>query len=162
MKWVSVNSASNQETYHLFKNDKKILTVILNPFSNSARVECEEQKRIFFIRKEGFLRNKTVLLNEYGVRIGELGHENNEQFINLNDEKFYYNTSNNAGNELVLYKDKKENPIVSCNLLIDEGSSTIQFKKDKKLSDTSHPGLLMALCWYMFLPATKEQTIEFA
>lgn len=73
MRWQPVSSSSNNEVYHLYKDDKKILTLTLNPFSNTARVECDKQKRVFLIRKEGFLRNKTVLRNEYGMKIGELG-----------------------------------------------------------------------------------------
>jgi hypothetical protein len=162
MKWVSIQSASNNETYHLYKDDKIILTVILNPFSNSARVECEKQKRVFLIRKEGFRRNKTVIRNEYGVKIGELGQENKENFIDVNNERFFYTTQNNPLAELVLYKDSKQNPFVTCGLTTKDGNSKVQFTKDQQLSETSHPGLLMALCWYMFLPVTKENVVEYA
>ncbi len=162
MRWQSVSSASNNEVYHLYKDDKKILSLTLNPFSNTARVECDKQKRVFLIRKEGFLRNKTVLRNEYGIKIGELGHENKENFIDVNEERFYYTTHNNPLAQLVLYKDSKDKPFVTCGLSTIEGTAAVHFTKDKQLSDTSHPGLLMALCWYMFLPVTKENVVEFA
>ena len=90
MRWESVASTSNNEIYHLYKEDKKLLTLILNPFSNTARVECEKQKRVFLIRKEGFRRNKTVLRSEYGIKIGELGQENKANFIDVNEERFFY------------------------------------------------------------------------
>jgi hypothetical protein len=121
-------------------------------------MKCNKQKRIFFIRKEGFLRNKTVLLNEYGIRIGELGHENNESFIAINEEKFFYTTNDNPEEELIFYTDSKEKQIVTCNITVKNGNPDVKFEKNKKLSETSHPGLLMALCWYMFLPATKEKS----
>jgi hypothetical protein len=162
MRWETVASTSNNEVYHLYKGDKKILTLSFNPFSNSARVECEKQKRVFLIRKEGFLRNKIVLRNEYGVKIGELGHENKENFVDVNDERFYYTTHNNPLAELVLYKESREQPFVTCGLSAKEGNTAVNFSKDKKLAGTSHPGLLMALCWYMFLPVAKENTVEFA
>lgn len=160
MRWDSITSASNNEIYHLYKEDKKLLTLTLNPFSNTARVECEKQKRVFLIRKEGFRRNKTVLRNEYGIKIGELGQENKENFIDVNNERFFYTTHNNPLAELVLYKESKENPFVSCGLSVKEGNAAVHFTKDKKLSDTSHPGLLMALCWYMFLPVAKENVVD--
>jgi hypothetical protein len=162
MKWESATSASNHEVYHLYKDDKKILTLAINPFSNSARVECEKQKRVFLIRKEGFRRNKTVLRNEYGIKIGELGQDNKENFIDVNDERFYYTIQNNPLAELVLYKESKDKPFVTCGLGIKDGDPAVNFTKDKKLSDSTHPGLLMALCWYMFLPVAKENTVEFA
>jgi hypothetical protein len=158
MRWESVDNNSSNEVYHLYKDDKKILTLVLNPFSNTARVECEKEKRVFLIRKEGFRRNKTVLRNEYGMKIGELGHENNKHFIDVNNERFFYTTHNNPLTELVLYKESAQQPFVTCGLTTSEG---VQFKKDKQLlADTSHPGLLMALCWYMFLPVTKEKAVE--
>lgn len=162
MRWESITSSSNNEIYHLYKDDKKLLTLILNPFSNSARVECEKQKRVFLIRKEGFRRNKTVLRNEYGIKIGELGQENKENFIDVNEERFFYTTHNNPMAELVLYKDSKDKPFVTCGLSAKGGSAAVHFTKDKQLSGTSNPGLLMALCWYMFLPVTKENAVEFA
>ena len=162
MRWEPVASNSGNEVYHLYKDDKKILSVNLNPFSNAARVECDKQKRVFLIRKEGFRHHKTVIRNEYGVKIGELGHENNENFIDVNDERFYYTTGNNPLAEMVLYKESKDKPFVTCRLTNREGDTAVQFSKDKQLADTSHPGLLMALCWYMFLPVTKENVAEFA
>ncbi len=160
MRWESAGSNSNNEIYHLYKDDKKLLTLTLNPFSNTARVDCEKQKRVFVIRKEGFRHHKTVIRNEYGVKIGELGQENKETFIDINEEKFYYTSHNNPLPELVLYKDSKDKPIVTCSLSTMEGSTGVHFTKDQKLAGTSHPGLLMALSWYMFLPVTKENMVE--
>ena len=159
MRWESVKSTSDNEIYHLYKEDKKILTLTLNTFSQTARVECEKQKRVFLIRKEGFLRNKTILCNEYGIKIGELGQENKENYIDLNDERFFYTMHNNPLAELVLYKESKDKPFVSCGLSVKDGNAAVHFTKDTKLSETSHPGLLMALCWFMFLPVTKENVV---
>jgi hypothetical protein len=156
MRWEFINTNSTNEVYHLYKDDKKILTLVLNPFSNSARVECENEKRVFLIRKEGFLRNKTVIRNEYGYKMGELGHEHQENYININDDKFFYKTQDKPEAELVLYKDSIENPFVSCTMSSNDGDKSVHFTKDNNLSKTSHPGLLMALCWYMFLPVTKK------
>jgi hypothetical protein len=162
MRWETISSNSNNEVYHLYKDDKKILTLAFNPFSSSARVECEKQKRVFLIRKEGFRRNKIVLRSEYGIKIGELGHENKENFIDVNDERFYYTIHNDPQPELVLYKESIDKPFVTCTLGTKEGDPAVKFTKDKVLSDTTHPGLLMALCWYMFLPVAKENNVEFA
>jgi hypothetical protein len=162
MRWETVSSTNNHEIYDLYKDDKKILTLALNPFSNSARVECGKQKRVFLIRKEGFRKHKTVLRNEYGIKIGELGHENDENFIEVNDKRFFFEITNNPLPEFILYKDTKDRPFVSCSLVEEKGNSKVKFKKDKNLSATAHPGLLMALCWYMFLPVAKENVAEFA
>lgn len=160
MRWESSTSPSGNETYNLIKDEVQILSLIVNPFSKAARVECDRQKRVFQIRHEGFRRNKTVVRNEYGIKIGELGQENKENFIEVNNERFFYIIENDPLPQLILYKESKDKPFVSCGLSMDEGNKAISFKKDKKLSETSHPGLLMALCWYMFLPVTKEAASE--
>jgi len=139
MRWETIASAPDNEVYHLYKDDKKILTLTLHPFYNYARVEGETEKRV-----------------------GELGHEHMQNFIDLNNERFFYTIHNNPLAELVIYKESKDKPIVVCGLNTDKGSTGIHFKKDHSLTATSHPGLLMALCWYMFLPVTKENVPAFA
>ncbi len=156
MRWEPVSSTPDQEVYHLYKDEKKILSLTLHPFSQSARVETESEKRVFQIRKEGFLRNKTVLRSEYGIKIGELGHENGRNFIDINGERYFYCIENNPLAELLVYKDQKAQPLITCGLSTEKGSPEIHFKKGHTLGQTSQPGLLMALCWYMFLPVTRE------
>ncbi|MBL7747013.1 MAG: hypothetical protein JNM19_06270 [Chitinophagaceae bacterium] len=162
MRWETSSGTNNNEVYKLYKGEKKLLTLTINPFSNSARVECEGEKRIFLIRKEGFRKNKTVLRTEYGFKIGELGIENKEHFITVNDQRFYYTIQNNPLAELILYKESKETPFVACGLSAEEGDTSVRFSKDSTLNNEPHPGLLMALCWYMFLPVAKENVVEFA
>ncbi len=157
MRWETVNSTAEHEIYHLYKDNKKLLTLELNIFSDSARIECNNEKRVFLLRKEGFRRHKTVIRNEYGIKIGEFGQENKENFVDVNEERFYFNTRHTPMPEVVLYKNLKENPIVTCGLNVKKGRSGVHFEKDKSLAGMSHPGLLMALCWYLFLPVTKEK-----
>ena len=61
MKWEITLSTSKQEVYELWHNEKKALTLEFHPFTNSARIEYADEKRVFMIRKEGFLRNKKTL-----------------------------------------------------------------------------------------------------
>ncbi|MGZ5255643.1 MAG: hypothetical protein ACXWCT_14625 [Flavitalea sp.] len=152
MRWESVIASSGNEIYHLYKDDKKIASLAIHPFTKTARVECNQEKRVFQIRKEGLLRNKTVLRTEYGIKIGQLGHENKFDYIDVNGERFYYSFETNPEPKLILYKESVDNPFVSCGLN--------SFTKDKQLSQSSHPGLLMALCWYMFLPVKEEEKLE--
>ncbi len=162
MRWETVKASEEQEIYNLYKDDEKRLTLVYNPFSNSARVECNKEKRVFLIRKEGFRRNKTVIRSEYGIKIGEFGQENKQQYIEVNNEKFFYSTRNNPLAELFLFKADAEQPVVSCGLTARSGMADVYFKKDKTLGEMPHPGLLMALCWYMFLPVAKENIAAMA
>lgn len=160
MRWETADNYGEHEVYHLYKKEKKLLTLTINTFSNSARVECNQEKRVFVIRKEGFLKNKIVLRNEYGFKIGEIGIESKENYIDINDQRFFYTIHNNPLAELVLYKESIDNPTVVCGLSASNGDTGIHFSKDSSIKTEPHPGLLMALCWYMFLPVTKESMAE--
>ena len=76
MRWETISTTDNHEVYRLKHHEKTILTLTLHPFSNTARVEKEDEKRVFQIRKEGFRRNKTVLRNEYGNQHNYCGNPN--------------------------------------------------------------------------------------
>lgn len=158
MKWELTSTSPNQEIYALWHNDKKVLAVDFHPFTNSARIEYADEKRVFLIRKEGFLRNKTVLRDEYGMRIGQLGYEKSNAttgVLELNDEKFFYTIHNNPIAELVIYKETKDKPFITCGLQTDNGNTSIKLAKGDQLSASQH-FLLMAVCWYMFLPASPN------
>ena len=158
MRWETVSITDNHEVYRLKHRDHTLLTLTLHPFSNTARVEKGDEKRVFQIRKEGFRRNKTVLRNEYGIKIGELGTEHKIHFIDLDKERFYYQIQYNPQPELLIYKDSIESPVLVCGLDVKSGKTSIQLEKDKVPASTS-TSLLMALCWYMFLPVTKEDMV---
>lgn len=162
MKWEKTNSSEQHESYRLTEGEKTLLTLTLQPFSNAIRVECKKQQQVFLVRKEGFLKNKTVLRNEYGVRIGELGQHQEQRFIELNGERFFYQVENNPLGELVLFKERPDNPLVRCGLKTDLDKPGIRFSGEENLMDTPHPGLLMALCWYLFLPVARENVAEYA
>jgi hypothetical protein len=118
--------------YELWHNEKKLLTLFVHPFTNSARIEYAAEKRVFMIRKEGFLRNKTVLRNEYGVRMGQLGHDKSnasEGQIELDGEKFFYIIHNHPVPELVIYHDTKDKPFVICGLKVNNGDASVQYNK---------------------------------
>lgn len=164
MKWVVASTSAKQEIYELWDEDKKLLTLDFHPLTNSARIESADEKRVFHIRKEGFLRNKTVLRNEYGMKIGQLGYEkgySNEGYIDLDEERFSYSIGNNPLAELKIYRENKEEPMVACKLEPRNGSTLVQFTKGNELSGAEHM-LLMSLCWYLFLPVAKENTVEYA
>jgi len=162
MKWQIASASSQQELYELWHNDKKLLSLHVHPFTNSARVEYEAEKRLFMIRKEGFRRNKTVLRNEYGVRMGQLGYDKTnttEGNIELNGEKFFYTIQTKPADELVIYKDTKEKPFLVCGLKVNDGNTSVRFNRSTELNPTEH-FLLMAVCWYMFLPVARENLVE--
>lgn len=158
MRWETISTNSRNEVYELRLQDQKLLTLTLHPFSHTGRIESENEKRVFLIRKEGFLRNKTVLRNEYGIKIGELGLENKENFIEVFDQRFYYSIDQGPSPHLVLYKKTADHPSLICELNIKGGNASVHLDKAGKLD--SHPELLVAMCWYMFLPVARKNLLE--
>jgi hypothetical protein len=158
MRWEMHASTPGHEIYALWHNDQKVVILTFHPATNSARVESAKEKRVFLIRNEGFLRSKTVMRNEYGILLSQLRYENKESFIELNNEKLFYAIRNNPLPEVVIYKESKEKPFAVCGLNI----NSAHFEKNKTLPASLASGLLLSLCWYMFLPAAKESRLEYA
>ena len=159
MKWLVNKTSPTREMHELWHENKKLLTLDYHPFTNAARIESTGEKRVFHIRKEGFLRNKTIVRNEYGIKMGQLGPDKlnaGKGFIELNDEKFTYTIDNNLHPHLSIHRENDtEKPFVTCELETTSHHPSVKFKKEKELSPVQH-FLLMSLCWYMFLPAAKE------
>jgi len=147
MKWETVTSTIGYPVYALWNNGRKLLTLVLNPASNVARVEYADEKRVLQFRKEGFLKNKTVLCNEYGIRIGRTGSEKKEQFIALDNERFFYSDASDE-QAVTIYKNSKDQPLAVCEL-------------NTTSSEDTRRSLLMTLCWYLFQPV-KERVPEFS
>ncbi len=163
LQWTIAESTNGLAVYELWNEDRKLVTLSLNLFSLTAKVECADSRRIFKIEKEGFLQTKTIIKNEYGIKIGQLNLApwfSNEGFIDLNEERFYYTSQNNPLAELIIYKSSKKKPLVVCGLKSNEHKTAIHFEKNKEIEKNSC--LLMALCWFLFMPVAKENVLEYA
>lgn len=161
MKWETVTSTIGNSVYALWNNGRKLITLGFNSSSNAARIEYMDEKRVFLIRKEGFLKNRTVLRNEYGVRIGSAGTENHQHFIEVNEERFFYTLNNDKQASITIYKQSKDQPLVVCDLDEKEKNIFTDLKNNKPVQEKAHFSLLMALCWYLFQPIPKEPALQF-
>ncbi|MEO5564747.1 MAG: hypothetical protein ABIR18_14975 [Chitinophagaceae bacterium] len=162
MKWEAVTSTIGHSVYTLCNNGRKLLTLVFNPSSKAARIEYGDEKRVFLIRKEGFLKNKTVLRNEYGVRLGHTGTENNEDFIVLNDERYFYSVDKDKHSALTIYKESKDQPLAVCEVSVDEKDMLIDLSGQTKLKDDAKYSLLLTLCWYLFHPTRAQRPLEYS
>jgi hypothetical protein len=57
---------------------KNYLHSLITPLPGTLRISADDEKESFLIGREGFLRRRTVLRNEYGIRIGQLTYDNNQ------------------------------------------------------------------------------------
>lgn len=161
MKWETVTSTIGQSVYTLWNNGRQLVTLVFNSSSNAARIEYEDEKRVFLIRDEGFRKNKTVLRTEYGIRIGHTGTENNENFIVLNDERYYYSVNDKQEPEVTIYKESIDHPLAVCGLNIQD--DLLAKKGAKKLvQEKTLYSLLIGLCLYLFKPLKREKPIGYS
>jgi hypothetical protein len=152
MKWTSASSSPALETFELWDGNRKLLTLDYHPFTNAARIEHAAQRRVFMIRREGFLRNRVVLRDEYGMRIGQLNFDKGNSHrgnIELENEKFNYTFTGTEERQLQMSRDQSGEPPVICD-----------FKHGMPLGNLgtlplSQQCLLMAFSWYLGLHAEK-------
>ena len=160
MKWETVTSSIGQTVYTLWNNGRKLSTLVFNSSSNAARIEYADEKRVFLIRDEGFRKNKTVLRTEYGIRIGHTGSEKNENFIVLNDERYFYSVDDKKEPAVTIYKESIDRPLAVCGLDIKD-DLLAKAGSRKPLQQKTLYSLLIGLCWYLFNPAESEKTLGY-
>lgn len=158
MKWETVTSSIGQTVYTLWKNGRKLSTLVFNSTSNAARIEYADQKRVFLIRDEGFRKNKTVLRTEYGIRIGHTGTENHENFIVLNNERYFYSVDDTKEPAVTIYKESIDHPLAVCSLNIQNDMLTRAGSK-KPMHEKTLYSLLIGLCLYLFNPVANEKNV---
>ena len=129
--------------YELWDSEEKLLALNFHPGSGSLRITAEDEKRVFLVGREGVLRPRTVLRNEYGVRITLLVYENgndNIGTIDVDNEKFSYSIHP----DLTIHRNGKS--LVTCEL---------------PPAHDNYDLLVLTLCWYLFT-VVRRNAEEFA
>ena len=155
MKWETVTSSIGQTVYTLWNNGRKLSTLVFHSSSNAARIEYADERRVFLIRDEGFRKNKTVLRNEYGIRIGHTGSENNENFIVLNEERYFYSIADKNESAVTIYKESIDRPLAVCGLNIQDDLLAKSGVK-RPMPEKAFFSLLVGLCLYLYNPVEKS------
>ncbi|HET9824515.1 MAG TPA: hypothetical protein VFP87_04240 [Chitinophagaceae bacterium] len=147
MKWLRVSSNSRHENYELWNSDEKLLTVNYYSEKGSIRINTHHEKRVFLIGKQGFLRSRIVLRNEYGIRMGQLtydGNQDNRGSIELSDEHFTYLIQDGSSFGAAIYNNSEM--LLTCEL---------------PPASANHDMLILTLCWYIS-SAVKTKIQEYA
>jgi hypothetical protein len=156
MRWDQISDNEGTKVYELRHNEECLLTLTDNVIAGTVRIESAVEKRTFVIGSEGLFNSKTILRNEYGFRIGELGIENNENFIVMENEKFHYAVNGTSPVEFIIYKTSRQQPLITCKLNMPfPQQELISFKGKKIFNPLHYASLLMSLCWYILPPVIK-------
>jgi len=147
MKWLSITTRAQEKIYELWNSKKKLLALAYHPASGTLRVSADDEKRVFLIGREGFLRRRTVLRNEYGIRIGQLVYDNNQDnhgTIDVYEEDFTYILQNDPDPKASIYRNSEllaasELPVIS-----------------KDINSDNNDLLMLTLCWYTSATVKKQ------
>ena len=104
-----------------------------------------------------------MLRNEYGIRIGHTGSENNENFIELNNQRYFYSVDDKQQPAVTIYKESIDHPLAVCKLDIQDDLLAKSGIK-KPLQQKTLYSLLLRLCLYLFKPVAEQprQAYSFA
>lgn len=152
MKWLSTTKDSHQEIYELWDKEEKQLVLAYHPDSATVRISANNEKRVFLIGRKGFLRRRTVLRNEYGVRMGQLSIDTNlenQGAIDIYKEGFTYLLQYNGAAKASIYRNGKM--IVACELP----------DVSENINSDNYDLLMLTLCWYVST-SVKKQVAEYA
>jgi len=135
MKWTLVSSNGHYEIYELWDNKEKLLAFSYHVVHGTARIFSDEP-RVFILRKEGFLKTKTALLNEYGIKMAILTEETDTHsgLIEMDRKKLTFFIHNH---EVLIYSAESEKPVIVCDLPV---------------SLSNYMAQILLLCWYKLQP----------
>jgi hypothetical protein len=152
MKWLSISTRVQEKIYELWNSKEKILGLAYHPASGTLRLSADNEKRVFLIGREGFLRRHTVLRNEYGIRVGQLTYDNNQEnqgIINLYEEDFSYLLQSGSNAKASLYR--------GTELLATSELPAIS----EDINNDNYDLLMLILCWYI-ATTVRKQVEEYA
>lgn len=160
MKWTKIKSENENETYELWDDKTKSLSLKMSS-NGFAKIQCNDSRRTFLIEKKGIFRSRIILRNEYGSSLGQLtfeGNHNSEGFIEMEGQKLRYTIQTHPTPEIVIYKSSNDLLLI-CDLVGITGSL---YNFPKKSIENIYPALLLALCWHQTTKVSKEAELELA
>ena len=148
MKWLSISGDSREKIYELRENKETLLTLAFHPASGTIRISTDDEKRVFLIEKEGFLRSRMVLRNEYGIKMGQINHDGSQEIhgnIDISEDQFTYTLNGSSPVKVAIHKNG--NILFVCELP--------DILKTQQRRD--HDVLILTLGWYISYAVKKEE-----
>lgn len=151
MKWIHIPSSANHEVYELLENDQKILSLFYNPLTGTARIDCFHEKRVFVMQKERFKKSRTIIRNEYGIKMGLVEEDKlspGNGIIEFNENQYHYLLNSLPVPEYILYKESMEQPVTSFQIILQNNFTGLNIAGNILYTPAVYASLLMAVCWY--------------
>ncbi len=152
MKWLSITTRVQEKIYELWNSKEKLLALAYHPASGTLRISADDEKRVFLIGREGFLRRRTVLRNEYGIRIAQLIYDNNQDnqgTIDAYGEDFTYILHDDPNPKASIYRNGEMLAVTELPAISED------------INSDNYDLLMLVLCWYSST-TVKKQMEEYA
>jgi hypothetical protein len=94
------------------------------------------------------------------LKIGKLSTDkwySNHYTVELEGKKYHVAFRNNPLAELVVFRKNINEPLLTCGLVINSSEPSVNFNPEDNNEISS---LLLALCWYIFLPVAKDTLMQ--
>jgi hypothetical protein len=147
MKWLSITTRVQEKIYELWNSKEKLLSLAYHPASGTLRMSADDEKRVFLIGRKGFLRRRTVLRNEYGIRIGQLTYDNNQDnqgIIDVYEEDFTYILQNDLNPKASIYRNTEMVAVAELPTISED------------INSDNYDLLMLVLCWYLSTTVKKH------
>ena len=155
MNIVIKNINGGNDEYQLKENDKTIVQVRHRRDMNTARVETIKGQRVLIIEKEGLIKRRVVIKNEYGVEIGQMAFDNwsdSQGVVQLDNIRYKFTLNASSSQELYIYKGSRKNLVYQCNLAFEKGNQS-------QLKDHTS-AFIISIAWYLHLQPVMEKVPE--
>lgn len=164
MNSIIRRSSAEYEDFLFKEADKIVLKLRFNFFLSTARIEIENEKRVFIIEDEGLLKTKLVLKNEYGVRMGQLVFDNwYEQHgtVQIENSRFRFTIRKTPSAELQIYKNSGKNLIYTCILSFESRDNLPGTGRAHQFISKNYPSsYILALSWYLLQQSVRQEEPE--
>jgi len=156
MKIKFISRESHPE-FEVYEGNKMVIQIKIDNEIQAFRIRCQDNRRVFFIANEEVKKNKiTTLLNEYSQPLGSITKSKsgiNTGRIEIERVSYTYKLSGNSGKEISLFAHNNYQPVLSCQLEMEQSS----FLHEDYISY-----LLFSLVWFKFLTTEQATFVQFA
>lgn len=146
----------------LWKQERNVLSMVYDVLLHTARLESNGTRRLFMVYEEGKRQPKTVFKNEYGFDAGVINPavaESDFGTITLYEKSYYYNLNCQSSGVLSVYDNPAEEPLISFAMEVATVNTLATIAANRLPADYFNC-LLMAVCWYLQLPARPVELMN--
>lgn len=151
--WKTVS----ENEFTLWVNDQSLATLTLVPKSAKGDATVETPEGKWFIRREGFWKNRLMIEDENGNTWAEITPKawySSQWIIRWQGNEDQLVLHNNPLAEYAILRDGK--PLLGYGLTAAEGKTGLKVTQQ----EPGLPILLHVLLWYLFVPIAKENIAD--